>query len=171
MSKSKKQKNSQNSYLLTRKDYLKGWLFALPRRRRMARAIAEGLTLTPESKNNIALKTELNAKKYSTKTAILYEDISYTHKEYNEWCNRYANFFLNKVGLQKGDIAIVYLINRPEILFTIVGLAKIGVISSLINTKQREKPLIHSITHAPGKVFIIGEELIDAFGDVKSRLN
>ena len=171
MSKSKNQKNQQNVYRLTRKNYLKGWFFALPRRRRMARAVAEGLTLTPESKNNIALKTELNAKKYTKKTAILYEDISYTHKEYNEWCNRYANFFLEKVGLQKGDIAIVYLINRPEILFTIVGLAKIGVISSLINTKQREKPLIHSITHAPGKIFIIGEELIDAFRAVKSRLN
>ena len=171
MSKSKNQKNQQNVYRLTRKDYLKAWFFALPRRRRMARAVAEGLTLTPESKNNIALKTELNAKKYTKKTAILYEDISYTHKEYNEWCNRYANFFLDKVGLQKGDVAIVYLINRPEIIFTIVGLAKIGVISSLINTKQREKPLIHSITHAPGKVFIIGEELIDAFSDVKSRLN
>ncbi len=171
MSKSKNKKNQQNAYTLKRKDYLKGWLFALPRRRRMTKAIAEGLTITPESKKNIALKTELNAEKYSKKTAILYEDISYTHKEYNEWCNRYANFFLNKVGLKKGDVAIVYLINRPEILFIIVGLAKIGVISSLINTKQREKPLIHSITHAPGKVFIIGEELIDAFSDVKSKLN
>jgi len=150
---------------------MRAWLFALHKRRRMAKAIEVGLELTPESNRNIALCTELHAQKYPNKTAILFEDKKYTHKEYNEWCNRYANFFLNKVGLKKGDVAIVYLMNRPEIMFTIVGLAKIGVISSLINTKQREKPLIHSIRHAPGKVFIIGEELIEAFEDVKTQLN
>jgi len=171
MKKKNNRKNPKNEYLFTKKDYIRAWLFALHKRRRMAKAIEEGLKMTPESNSNIALCTELHAQKYPDKTAILFEDKKYTHKEYNEWCNRYANFFLNKVGLKKGDVAIVYLMNRPEIMFTIVGLAKIGVISSLINTKQREKPLIHSIRHAPGKVFIIGEELIEAFEDARTQLN
>lgn len=170
MRKKDNRRDPKNEYLLTKKDYMRAWLFALHKRRRMAKAIEEGLEMTFESNRNIALCTELHAQKYPDKTAILFEDKKYTHKEYNEWCNRYANFFLNKIGLKKGDVAIVYLMNRPEIMFTIVGLAKIGVISSLINTKQREKPLIHSIRHAPGKVFIIGEELIEAFEDVKTQL-
>ncbi|KKM63508.1 hypothetical protein LCGC14_1510780, partial [marine sediment metagenome] len=60
---------------------------------------------------------------------------------------------------------------RSEIMFVIIAMAKIGVISSLINTRQRDQTLIHSMTHAPGKVFIIGEELIDPFLGIQSRLN
>ncbi|MCW4032755.1 MAG: long-chain-acyl-CoA synthetase [Candidatus Bathyarchaeota archaeon] len=170
MSKKGNRKKKKIEYMLTKMDYIKAWLFALPGRRRRAKAINEGLEITPESIYNIALIIESNTKKYPNDIAILFEDKKYTYKEYNEWCNRYANFFLNKVGLKKGDVAIVYLINRPEILFIIMGLAKIGAISSLINTKQRTKPLIHSITHAPGKVLIIGEELIEAFEDVRDQI-
>ncbi|KKN20239.1 hypothetical protein LCGC14_0937720, partial [marine sediment metagenome] len=60
---------------------------------------------------------------------------------------------------------------RSEIMFVIIAMAKIGVISSLINTRQQDQTLIHSMTHAPGKVFIIGEELIDPFLGIQSRLN
>jgi citronellyl-CoA synthetase len=49
-------------------------------------------------------------------------------------------------------------------------MAKLGVVSSLINTNLRHKPLIHSMTHTPGRVYIIGEELIDAFEEIKSEL-
>lgn len=163
--------NSQsNEFMLTKKDYLimRSRVF---KRRKMIKSAEEGLLITPDSQfYTVANANEMNARKYKNKPAILFEDRVYTYTEYNDWCNRYANYFYNEVGLRKGDVAIVYLINRPEILFTIYGLAKIGVISSLINTKQREQPLIHSITHAPGKVFIIGEELIEAFEDVRPRL-
>ncbi len=126
--------------------------------------------LTAETKNSIGLRVEENAKKYPDKLALLYKDIQYTHKEFNEMINRYSNYFL-ELGLKKGDIAVVFLENRPETMFIIVAMAKIGVISSLINTNQREKPLIHSITHTTGRVFIIGEELTQAFEDIKSRLD
>ncbi|MFW9880509.1 MAG: AMP-binding protein, partial [Candidatus Thorarchaeota archaeon] len=49
--------------------------------------------------------------------------------------------------------------------------SKIGVVSSLINTKQRSNPLVHSINIDPGKVFIIGEELIEVFEEVREELN
>jgi citronellyl-CoA synthetase len=137
----------------------------------MESVVDEALANTPESYNNVAILIEKHAKDYPNDAAILFEDIRYTHKEYNEWCNRYANYFRNKVGLKKGDIAVVFMTNRPEIMFAIYGLSKIGVVSSLINTKQRQKPLIHSINIDPGKVFIIGEELIEAFEEVRPELN
>ncbi len=136
----------------------------------MESVVDEDLTISPESYNNVAILVEKHAKKYPNDNAILFEDKAYSHKEYNEWCNRYANYFRNKVGLKKGDIAIVFMTNRPEIMFAMFGLSKIGVISSLINTKQRHNPLIHSINIDPGKVFIIGEELIEAFEDVRQEL-
>ena len=122
-----------------------------------------------DTKNSVGLRIENNAKNYPDDIALYFEDKKYSHKEYNEWCNRYANYFLN-LGLKKGNVVIVFMEDRPELLFTIGGLAKIGVISSLINTKQRESPLVHCILHAPGNAFLIGEELIQPFEDIKSRL-
>ena len=124
-----------------------------------------------ESKDSIGLRIEQRAREYPDRMAMYYEEEKYTNKEFNEWINKYANYFLNKVGLKKGDIAIVFLENRSEIMFIIIAMAKIGVISSLINTRQQDQTLIHSITHAPGNVFIIGEELIDPFLEIQSRLN
>ncbi|MHA2183368.1 MAG: long-chain-acyl-CoA synthetase [Promethearchaeota archaeon] len=165
------QSKKKKSFLPTKWDYLKGWFFSRHVIKRMESVVDEALANTPDAYNNVAILIEKHAKDYPNDAAILFEDIKYTHKEYNEWCNRYANYFRNKVGLKKGDIAVVFMTNRPEIMFAIYGLSKIGVVSSLINTKQRQKPLIHSINIDPGKIFIIGEELIEAFEEIRPELN
>ena len=170
MSINRTQSRKSKSYLPSKWDYIKAWLFSRHVIKRMESVVDEALAVTPESYNNVAILIEKHAKEYPNDAAILFEDERYTHKEYNEWCNRYANYFQNKVGLNKGDVAIVFITNRPEMMFTIFGLSKIGVISSLINTKQRSNPLVHSINIDPGKVFIIGEELIEAFQDVRQDL-
>ncbi len=123
----------------------------------------------PDTKYSIGLRIEEHAVEFPDKLALLYEDEIYTHKEFNEWINRYANYFL-KLGLKRGDEAVVFVENRSEYMFIIVGLGKLGVVSSLINTNLRQKPLVHSMRHTPGKIYIIGEELFQAFEDVKSRL-
>ncbi|TFG21706.1 MAG: long-chain-acyl-CoA synthetase [Promethearchaeota archaeon] len=124
---------------------------------------------TLDTKYSIGLRIEEHAMKYPDNLALLYEDEKYTHKEFNEMVNRYANYFL-KLGLNRGDVAVVFMENRSEYMFIVVAMGKLGVISSLINSNLREKPLIHSMTHTPGKVYIIGEELINAFENVKSKL-
>ncbi|MBW1847417.1 MAG: long-chain-acyl-CoA synthetase [Deltaproteobacteria bacterium] len=158
-----------NTYTLSKEDYLK-----------LTAAIRLALAEPPQDSqaypemwgedDSIGLRMEHRAQQNPDKIALLYEDVTFTNKELNEWINRYANYFLNEVELKKGDVAVVFVENRPEILFAIFGMAKIGVISSLINTRQRENPLIHSIKHSEAKAFLIGEELVDAFEEVKSRL-
>ncbi len=125
---------------------------------------------TPETKYSIGLRIEEHAIAYPDKLALLYEDEKYTHKEFNELANRYANYFL-KLGLKRGDEAVLFVENRSEYMFIIVALGKLGVVSSLINTNLREQPLIHSMQHTPGRIYIIGEELIEAFENIKSRLD
>ncbi len=170
MSKNSTNSRKKKSYAPSKWDYIKGWFFSRHVIKRMESVTDEILAITPESYNNVAILIEKHAKEYPNDVAVLFEDKMYTHKEYNEMCNHYANYFRNQVGLNKGDIAVVFMTNRPEIMFAIFGLSKIGVISSLINTKQRFNPLIHSINIDPGKVFIIGEELIEAFEDVRQEL-
>ncbi|MHA2181719.1 MAG: AMP-binding protein, partial [Promethearchaeota archaeon] len=125
--------------------------------------------LTPDTEYSVGLRIEENAANYPNKLALLYEDERYTHKEFNSSINRYANYFL-KCRFKRGDTAVVFVENRSEYMFVILALGKIGVLSSLINTNLRENPLIHSMTHTPGKLYIVGEELYQAFEDVKSRL-
>ncbi|MHA2037858.1 MAG: long-chain-acyl-CoA synthetase [Promethearchaeota archaeon] len=170
MSKNRTKTKKKKSYLPSKWDYIKGWFFSRHVIKRMQSVVDEALAITPESNFNVPILIEKHAKDYPNDAAILFEDIMYTHREYNEWCNRYAHYFQDKVGLKKGDIAVVFMTNRPEIMFAIYGLSKIGVVSSLINTKQRSNPLIHSINIDPGKVFIIGEELIEAFEEVRDEL-
>jgi len=134
------------------------------------KAAAWMVEYTSDSKYSIGLRIEEHAAEYPDKLALLYEDERYTHKEFNEVINRYANYFL-KFGLKRGDVAVVFVENRSEYMFIIIALGKLGVLSSLINTNLREQPLIHSMTHTPGRLYIIGEELFQAFEDIKSKID
>lgn len=139
-----------------------------------AATLAKGATMVADllegGNYTIALRMEEFAKNIPDNIALMYEDQKWTHREFNEECNRYSNFFRDEIGLKLGDVVVVDLENRPEIMFVLIAMAKIGVISSLINTNQRKKPLIHSIKHSDGKVFIIGEEMVEAFEEVRNDL-
>ncbi|MBW2092831.1 MAG: long-chain-acyl-CoA synthetase, partial [Deltaproteobacteria bacterium] len=113
---------------------------------------------------------EHNAEVYANNTAILYEDVRLTHKEFNEAINQYAHYFISK-GVKKGDIVIVLVDNRPELLITIGAMSKIGAVSSLINPNQRGDVLKYSINLSHGKTFIVGEELLGPFEEIKADLD
>ena len=123
-----------------------------------------------ETKMSMGTTLERNATEYADHTAILYEDVTYTHKEFNETVNRYANYLISQ-GMQKGDVAMVLVDNRPELLMIIGAVSKIGGTSSLINPNQRGELLLYSINLTRGRFFIVGEELLDAFEEIKTDLN
>ena len=91
-------------------------------------------------------------------------------KEYNHWTNRYANYFISQ-GMKKGDTAVVFLENRPELLMVYSAMGKIGAANSMINTNLRQESLLHCLKLNPANVFIIGEEVLDAFEEVKDDLD
>ncbi|MHA2121356.1 MAG: long-chain-acyl-CoA synthetase [Promethearchaeota archaeon] len=113
---------------------------------------------------------EQNAQNYPDKPAIKFENTTLTHKQFNEKVNQYANYFTS-LGLKKGDVAKVLIKNRIEFLLVYTANAKIGIISSLINTDLRKRTLVHSLNLTPGKVVIVGEECFDAFSKVRSDLD
>ncbi len=113
---------------------------------------------------------EENAETYADNTAIKFEDITFTYKEFNEWVNRYAHFFLS-LGLKKGDVIELMLTNRPEYLMILSAVGKIGVIASLINIDMREMSLAHCLKLTPGKLIIVGENCYESFKAVQSDLD
>lgn len=113
---------------------------------------------------------EDNAKKYSDRQAVLYEDRAITWGEFNGWANRIAHY-LQTQGLGKGDTIAIFLENRPELLAVVAGAAKIGVACAMLNTSQKGKVLEHSINLVEPKMIVVGEELTESFNEVKGKLN
>jgi citronellyl-CoA synthetase len=138
--------------------------------RKHGKTIAEVMNFGFENKITWGRVVESSAQKYPDNIAVKFEDITLTYKEFNETVNQYAHYFIS-LGLKKGDVIELFMTNRPEFLFIFAAISKIGAINSLINTELREKTLEYCLKLTPGKLIIVGSELIDAFNNVKSALN
>jgi len=103
---------------------------------------------------------ERNADKYPQRPAILFDDRTITWSELDAWSNRVAHY-LKDQGLVKGDAIAVLLDNRPELLATVVGAAKVGVACAMLNTSQKGKVLAHSINLIQPRMLVVGAELVD----------
>jgi citronellyl-CoA synthetase len=160
---------SVSGYAITYKDYVFGLLSLLWRLDSFLIA-DEFEKIGPDKKVSLGKCLERNAVKFPQNKALLYEDREYSYKELNEWINRYANFFLS-LGVEKGEIINVFLENRPELMFIMASMSKIGTIGSLINTRQRAATLRHSLKLNKVRFYLVGEELIDAFEEVKEDLD
>lgn len=119
--------------------------------------------------NSIGKVLEDNALKYGDKKAILFEDQKWSHRELNEISNQYTHMF-HHYGVKKGQVVIVFLENRPEVLFIVSALAKIGAIASLINSNQKSNVLKHSINQKNDGFFIVGAELLKHFEEIKDEI-
>jgi citronellyl-CoA synthetase len=165
VSKSRVQKDG----LITRKDYIKGWLSISWRLPTISRIIKHLYNISVEDRESWGSMLEENADKFPNNTAIKSEENWLTYREYNEAVNQYANYFISQ-GLKKGGVAVVFLENRPELLIVYSAMAKIGVINSMISTNLRQDSLKHCLTLHPADVFIVGEEVLEAFEEVKDNL-
>ncbi len=135
--------------------------------------IVKGLKMIGKSDKtevlSIGSMIEANAKAYPDGAAILYEDRRLSHRQLDELTNQWASWLAAR-GVAKGDVVAVLVDNRPELLCVVGGCAKLGAIAAVVNTKQRGRVLQHSLTVAKAKVFVIGEELWDAFADVRAAI-
>ena len=152
------------------RDLIPGILSLVGRLPSAVRGIRAALSVKDEDNYSLGRVLEENAEIHPDRKAILYEDRSLTHAELNAAVNQHAHYFLS-LGVKRGDPVIVFVENRPELLIIIGALAKIGAISSLINTNQRDEVLTHSITQTKERVFVIGEELVEAFEAVRGNLD
>ena len=101
--------------------------------------------------------------------AVLHENQQLTYRSLNTWANRIAHYFAAR-GLRKGDTVALGIENRPELLATVLGCAKLGVCVALLNTAQRGAVLVHSINLVMPKAVIVGEEMREAVEGVRTEL-
>jgi citronellyl-CoA synthetase len=157
-------------------DLLGGRAEALARLRLVARklpSIARGLPLTAKSKKeellSIGSYLEKNAKERPDAPALYFEDRRYSHKQLDQEANRWADV-LSARGIGKGDAVALFIENRPEMLFAVAGVVKLGAIAAIINTRQKGKILEHSLKVSKASTFVVGEELWREFAEVRSAV-
>ena len=60
--------------------------------------------------------------------------------------------------------------NTPEFIITWLGMAKIGVVTALINWNLRGKQLIHSLRASGATTFVVGVEHVEAVKEIAAEL-
>ncbi|EJM21658.1 acyl-CoA synthetase (AMP-forming)/AMP-acid ligase II [Pseudomonas sp. GM21] len=102
--------------------------------------------------------------------ALLQGDVALTYVQVNQWANRIAHHLMAQ-GIGKGDVVAVFIENRPELLVTILAVAKVGAISALLNTSQTRDTLVHSLNLVAPVAIVVGGELVPAFSQVRERVS
>lgn len=93
----------------------------------------------------------------------------YTYSEVDQLSNQVANWAI-KAGIKQQEVVALMMDNRPEMIWTWLGLAKVGAVTALINTNLVGHPLTHSLVTATAQHFIIGSEHLDAVRAVRSDI-
>ena len=65
--------------------------------------------------------------------ALLYGDSVLSYREANQRANRMAHY-LQAQGIGKGDVVALFIENRPELLLSVLAVAKLGGICAMLNT-------------------------------------
>lgn len=102
--------------------------------------------------------------------ALLQDEVALTYAQVNQWANRIAHHLIAQ-GIRKGNGVAVFIENRPELLVTVLAVAKVGAISALLNTSQTRDTLAHSLNLVAPVAIIVGEELVPAFCAVRERVS
>jgi len=109
------------------------------------------------------------ARKQPGVLALAYEAERYTWQEVSDWANRYAAWF-NDHGIGRGDVVALIMDNRPDFVFIISGLSKIGAVASLINTNLTGTALTHAINICRPKAVLTGSEHVEEVSEVLADL-
>ena len=143
-----------------------GTLGRLPR---MTRGMYYSTLTNPQKALSLGWALEQATRLNPDSPAVMDESRRLSYRQFNAWANRLAGA-LKADGVQHGSVVAVMLENRLEQLALLAALAKLGAISALINTSQRDKVLVHSLNLVKPSFFVIGEELFAAFKEVRKSV-
>ena len=120
----------------------------------MARTVSR---LLPNSSWTMTRVLEDRAHTHGDYQALAYLDRRYTWREVDAEANRWAHLFKGE-GIGHGDVVALMMDNRPEYLFVVHGLGKLGASAALINTNLSGGPLAHAVNIGHARKVLVGDE-------------
>ncbi|KTC63501.1 long-chain acyl-CoA synthetase, partial [Pseudomonas fluorescens ABAC62] len=101
--------------------------------------------------------------------ALLYADQVLSYAQANQQANRIAHH-LQASGIGKGDVVALFVENRPELLLSVLAVAKLGGICAMLNTAQTQAALVHSLNLVSPVAIVVGAELVAAHEAVRDQV-
>jgi len=124
----------------------------------------------PESKILLADDLEASVDRYPSNVAVRFEGSLTTYSELDRLANKVAHWALGQ-GLKTGDAVALFMGNRPEYIAIWFGLAKIGVVTGLINHNLGDEGLAHCVNIADAKAIIFDPERAELLESARSHLS
>jgi citronellyl-CoA synthetase len=137
---------------------------------RLIRGLSVSKASDPDQPCGLGCTFEMAVRRNPDGVAVLYEQRSYSYSQFNKRANQLAHYLAAR-GIRKGDVVGVFLESRPELLLTVLALAKLGAVSAMLNTSQTQNVLIHSINLVQPAALVVGAELLGSIEDVRSSIN
>ncbi|GLH14262.1 Luciferin 4-monooxygenase [Gryllus bimaculatus] len=120
---------------------------------------------------NVSVVTKFREQvaKHPNKACYIFEDTVWSFADVEKYSNKVARVF-RKQGLGEGDAVSLVMENRPEFVCLWLGLAKLRVVTALVNTNLRQGPLAHSLRVAKSRAIIASAALAPAVREVERQL-
>ena len=122
---------------------------------------AATLRHTPSQRYTVADRFEEKARAHPDRPFLLYEGAAISYAALNARANRIAAVMRDR-GLGRGDVAALFMENRPEFIATWLGFAKLGVTVALLNTHLRGAVLGHALATTTARALVAGAEVASA---------
>jgi fatty-acyl-CoA synthase len=113
---------------------------------------------------------EDRSKRQPDSPALISEHETFSYRTLAERINRYARWALS-AGIEPGDTVCLIMPSRPDYIAAWLGIARVGGIVALINTKLVGLSLSHCLNVADADHVILAEELGDMFETALPHLN
>lgn len=127
------------------------------------RIFARLLPIVKRPKRTISDQLTELAKRHGDRVAFLQDGrTSLTFRQLDEGANRVVRW-ARSVGIGKGDVVALHMLNRPEYMTAWIGIARAGGIAALINTNQVGASLAHSYGIARPKAAILDPAMARVF--------
>jgi len=138
--------------------------------RAYARFLPHVPKILPSARTSPSTQLRMWAQSTPTALAVAYQSRRFTWKDVNDHANRWA-LWLSKQGIHLCDVVAVVMDNRPEFLFALHGISKLGAVAALINTNLSGPPLEHAIRVSDARRVIAGVEHLSNVQEVLPSLD
>lgn len=127
-------------------------------------------SIDPDDKIRVADVLETEFDRHKSNVAIRFENTLLTYGELDARANQYAHWGLAQ-GFQPGETVALFMENKPDYLAIWLGMAKIGVVSALLNTNLSGEGLKHCIEIGDSKALIVDTALEDLYEGTRELLD
>lgn len=99
---------------------------------------------------------------------IAYYSEYITYKQFDDEVNRLANA-LKKLGVKKGDVVYIHLINRPEHLISTFAVTKLGAVAGPVNVQLTPEEFLYQVNDSRGVAIITETALAGVSNAARDR--